>query len=343
MGCCCSVDKAMDKPSKSYPAFFETMPSLAGKIVAITGTTTGTGNIAAKACAQKGATVLLLNRASERSVSSLKALQEGVVGGTFVAIECDLQSMKSVREAAKQIKEQYGTQGIDVLCCNAGVMAMPDEATQDGYDVQMQTNHLSHWVLSSELWPLLVTAGERTGDARLVFHSSSARQMEKKLIPKYYGKNGGNLGGNGSSMLFLGGRWKRYCHTKLANIVCTYALADRVEKAGVTKVKVLAAEPGAAATNLQRTAGASGGMSESTTACIFTMTGQSAEDGACPLLACMANADAQNGDFYIPKGGAAGPPVKIPKREKHCNSEENKRILVEATKLNMGCDIPIEG
>ena len=44
----------------------------------------------------------------------------------------------------------------DVLVNNAGVMALPDVVTDDGYDVQMQTNHLSHFLLTSLLWPLCV-------------------------------------------------------------------------------------------------------------------------------------------------------------------------------------------
>jgi len=48
---------------------------------------------------------------------------------------------------------QHINGGIDVLCSNAGVMALEDDATQDGYDVQMQTNHLSHFLLTQEVPP----------------------------------------------------------------------------------------------------------------------------------------------------------------------------------------------
>jgi len=43
---------------------------------------------------------------------------------------------------------------LDVLVNNAGIMATGDIATKDGYDIQMQTNHLSHFLLTARVWPL---------------------------------------------------------------------------------------------------------------------------------------------------------------------------------------------
>ena len=75
----------------------------------------------------------------------------------------------------------------------------------------MQTNHLSHFLLSKELLPLLTKTANSKGEARIVNHSSGARIFPSSpLHAKYLGKNGGNLGGNGSSMLFGGARWQRY-------------------------------------------------------------------------------------------------------------------------------------
>ena len=80
-----------------------------------------------------------------------------------------------------------------------------------GYDTQMQTNHLSHFLLTKELLPLLNKAANSRGEARVVNHSSGARSFPSTpLHAKYLGKNGGNLGGNGNSMLFGGARWQRY-------------------------------------------------------------------------------------------------------------------------------------
>lgn len=142
---------------------------MTGKVVAITGTTSGTGYFCAREMAKLGAEVLLLNRKSERSATSIARLQDEVVDGKFVAIECDLQDFESVKNAINEITSNYKV--LDVLCNNAGVMAMPDVATKDGYDVQMQTNCISHFLLTNGLFQLI----KKSQDGRVVNHSSMAR------------------------------------------------------------------------------------------------------------------------------------------------------------------------
>ncbi|MEM9693778.1 MAG: SDR family NAD(P)-dependent oxidoreductase, partial [Myxococcota bacterium] len=100
---------------------------MSGKVVAVTGTTSGTGYVCARELAKLGARVLLLNRASERSTASLEKLRGDVPDGKFDAVTCDLQDFASVRAAARYIRDEVGT--LDVLCNNAGVMALPDRAT----------------------------------------------------------------------------------------------------------------------------------------------------------------------------------------------------------------------
>ena len=97
---------------------------------------------------------------------------------------------------------------------------MPDVATIDGYDVQMQTNHLSHFLLASIVLPALQTAAEVSGSARIVSHSSASRKSPgTPCDAKYYGKNGGDLGGDD-----IGPRWERYHQSKLANVLFSGAL-----------------------------------------------------------------------------------------------------------------------
>ena len=182
---------------------------LTNKIAVITGTTSGTGFICARELAKLGAKVLLLNRESERSVAALAKLKEAVPNGDFEAIACDLQNFASVRAAIDVIKAKHDR--LDILCNNAGVMALPDQATTDGYDVQMQTNCMSHFLLTKELFPLL----RKSDDARIVNQSSMAR-MGGPLVAEYFGKNGGNLGGDGDpeeSTSIRGPRWERYHQT----------------------------------------------------------------------------------------------------------------------------------
>jgi len=284
-----------------------------GKTAVVTGCTTGTGYHCAMSLAKKGASVAMLNRKSERADKAFADVTAAATKGKVVNIPCDMQSFASVKEAAGKLKSEFAD-GIDVLCNNAGIMATKDEATEDGYDTQMQTNHLSHFLLTQQAWPLLLTAATNRGEARVVNHSSGAARMCKTLKAEYLGKNGGNLGGDASGLgPFSGPRWDRYAQTKLANIVYTYALKDRSDATGI-KVKSLVAHPGVAATNLQVTTtqdgGMSGGLSKATVS-------QSAQDGTMGILRCCCDPAASSGDYYGPKGmGLAGPADLMPVDER---------------------------
>jgi NAD(P)-dependent dehydrogenase (short-subunit alcohol dehydrogenase family) len=297
--------KAPDIQSVHFPAFRSTLPSMSGRTVVITGTTSGTGKIAARAVAELGAKVLLLNRASSRSDASYAELREGVPAGDVHQVECDLQSFESVLAAAKRVHELC-PEGVHVLANNAGVMALTDVGTTDGFDVQMQTNHLSHFLLTRELMPLLERAAEASGDARVVNHSSTARMAPSKtLLPEFLEKNGGNLGGDGSGFqnsTFRGPRWLRYNQSKLANCAFTAALHHKLQDKG-SSVKAFVAHPGLANTNLQQTSVKEGGMGAMLTSLLMRMS-QSTEDGAMGLISGMCLADAVSGQFYGPGSGA---------------------------------------
>ena len=300
---------------------------MSGRVVAITGTTSGTGYVCARELAKLGATVLLLNRESKRATAALAGLLKEVPGGRFEAIACDLQDFASVRAAAEAIKAKY--ERLDVLCNNAGVMALPDEATKDGYDVQMQTNSISPFLLTKELFPLL----RKSDDGRIVNHTSAAR-MGPPHEAKYFGKNGGDLGGDGSAAenaAFSGPRWARYHQSKLANCTFTYGLQARFDDKGITSVKALIAHPGLASTGLQVTTAETGGMDLGGG---FMAQAQSAEDGALGILRACADPDAKAGDFFGPEGWT-GLAVKLPP-EDLLRDPENVRVNWEGCEAAVG-------
>jgi len=237
------------------------LPNVDGKVFVITGTTSGTGYIAAETVARHGGEVLLLNRSSSRSVASFEKLKAAVPNAKFVPIDCDLQNFQSVKDAASAIKSKGYTE-IYCLCNNAGIMAVDDTITKnDGYEVQMQTNHLSHFLLTAELFPLIKAASKKYGDARITQHSSLARLKTKhqKLEEKYllhYEKDG-QLGGNekpkGGDIDLKGGPWYRYSQTKLANSIFNQALADQLSKSNdidCRNIVATCAHPGLSRTNL---------------------------------------------------------------------------------------------
>ncbi|MFT4628862.1 MAG: NAD(P)-dependent dehydrogenase (short-subunit alcohol dehydrogenase family) [Myxococcota bacterium] len=307
-----------DIRSVHFPAFLERVPDLTGRTIVITGTTSGTGKAAARVLADHGATVLLLNRASTRSDASFAELSAAVPTAALHQVECDLQSFASVERAAAEVR-RLCPDGVHVLCNNAGVMALPDQPTGDGFDVQMQTNHLSHFLLTRELMPLLEQAAEASGDARIVNHSSVARLGPlKTLVPEYLEKKGGELGGDGWSLrnaFFQGPRWVRYNQSKLANCTFTAALHQRLGEKG-SSVKALVAHPGFANTQLQQTSVKEGGMGRMLTGLMMRFS-QSIEDGALGILSCMVLPEAESGQFWGPgseqtsiKGEAAPFPLE---------------------------------
>ena len=331
-----------------------------GKTVVITGTTSGTGYILAETCVERGAAnVLLLNRPSSRAVESEKKLQDlatataaavvaanspsdgvATIPTTTVveAIDCDLQDLASVRQAISTIQSKY--EAIDVLCNNAGVMALEDIATKDGYDVQSQTNHLSHFLLTKELFPLLKRAAELRGEARVVNHSSMVRFGSPLKVDYFEPNSGGKLGGNGGNSVFMNGaRWERYHQTKLANAAYSYELSERFRKMSTDNgtLKAMCAAPGLSSTNLQLNTKANNGMSDFSM--LFMKLSQSAKDGTLPLLAACFHPDAKNGEFYEPSkmGGIYGPPVQV-KFDKNSLIEEQRVMLW--TKSEEACGGP---
>lgn len=226
-----------------------------GKVVAITGCTTGCGFLLANTCAELRAKVFMLNRKSARADAALETVirvAEHARAPPPEWLECDLQDFASVRACGAALREALSDDGLDVLCCNAGVMGLADSATKDGADIQMQTNHLAHFLLTKEVFPLLERAGEMRGEARIVQHSSSLRTLDpgageaadaNVLQAKYLGLNGGKLGGSLQVTHPSGPNYRRYQQSKLANITFTYALRDRLEASG-SKVKALCAHPG---------------------------------------------------------------------------------------------------
>lgn len=300
----------MHTPNEIFEHRTAALPSLAGKCFAITGTTSGTGYYTCVAAIEKDVgCLLLLNRRSERSEAAAAKLQVLCKGTVLHAIDCDLQSFDSVVKAASEVNSIaaiYG--GLDGCVNNAGVMALPDHRTVDGYDVQMQTNHLSHFLLTQLLMPSLDAAAAARGEARIVQHSSGARgkgpaldgvgMLEARFMqPAAEGELGGSA---------LPACYNRYHQTKLANSVCALALHTRLAESG-SRVKSVCAEPGVAATDIMinmtqahQQAGTAPAEGDGASAVSALPGAQSAPDGACPLMEAAFGAGTESGDFYMP-------------------------------------------
>ena len=299
---------------------------LSGKVVAITGTSFGgMGYYLAEAAIKKKAKMLLcLNRDSSSAKKGQEGLQQLLQdtkeSSTVVqAVTCDMQSLESVKKAAAEVnKIAKQNNGLDVLILNAGIMATRDKRTADGFEVQMQTNHLSHYLLVSLVFDSIKMAGDKRGDARVVTHSSSSRDTPGGMLVKdFFSKSKPNtLGGDDvwmvSEMLFgKWGPWQRYHQTKLANSAFSMALHEKLAAKGLTdKIKAMTSDPGLASSNLQVNSTQGDGLMSNTVAKLIVPNGQSAEDGSLSCAMCAFSPQANSGDMYAPMNAAKGKPIK---------------------------------
>eukprot|EP00930_Biecheleria_cincta_P100470 TRINITY_DN92102_c0_g1_i1.p1 TRINITY_DN92102_c0_g1~~TRINITY_DN92102_c0_g1_i1.p1 ORF type:complete len:375 (+),score=74.59 TRINITY_DN92102_c0_g1_i1:172-1296(+) len=289
----------------------ELAADLSGRSYAITGASNGMGKHLAERLAERGATVLMLNRKSAHSSAALEDVKKSAKNATAVhLVDCDLCSFDSVRNAAASVKAL--TSQLDGLICNAGLMAQADKRTTDGYDTQIQANHLSHFLLTSLLFELLVATGKKRGrndPARIVQHSSGARNSPDELIhADCFEKEWETIIENGMDVNSRKGdsnnmaKWHRYQQSKRLNLGFTYALADMIKNKGVEDcVIATCAHPGATNSGLQSRTAASCFMDNLING-IAACVGHSTADGCLGLALATVKPGAQNGDFY-------GPPV----------------------------------
>ncbi|KAJ5808440.1 hypothetical protein N7474_009709 [Penicillium riverlandense] len=147
---------------------------LAGKVVVITGTSSGLGIETARALSLTGAKLLLTARDLNKAKTALDGILEP---GRVELVEMDNSSLSSVRSAAKAILQKSNGQ-VNVLINNAGIMALPKlEYTKDGFEMQFGVNHLAHFLLFELLKPALLASASPEFSSRVVNLSSSAHHV----------------------------------------------------------------------------------------------------------------------------------------------------------------------
>jgi NAD(P)-dependent dehydrogenase (short-subunit alcohol dehydrogenase family) len=197
--------------SSSYKA-----NTMSHKITLITGATSGIGKETALALARKDHTLYLLVRDSAKG-EQLKQHLVGQTGNQDIHIVlCDLADMQSVSKAAVQISERLTS--INVLINNAGGIFNEFQHTTDGLEQTFATNHLSHFLLTLSLMPLLLN-----GQARVINVSSEAHKPAKTewINDMQFEHKGYNA-------------FKAYALAKLLNIYFTKSLVDHFGSRGIT-------------------------------------------------------------------------------------------------------------
>jgi NAD(P)-dependent dehydrogenase (short-subunit alcohol dehydrogenase family) len=282
----------------------EEVPDLTGKVAIVTGANSGMGFWIANALASKGCEVILACRDIGKGAAARNAIMEKYGESAKVhALLLDLMEFGSVRAFCTDFLERYDS--LHYLINNAAVMATPAEVSIDGHDIQMQTNHLGHFLLTKLLWQRLL---DTPGQSRVVQHSCMAYWVNSPIFDREKYPHYSSLGMMNVYGRMVGGilgykpfvQWMRYGVTKLVNLLFMRELQRKIEERHLTeKVISVAAHGGLAATNIQIS---SSQYLPKNWKRDITRQGQSAADGSLPLLMACLSPDIENGDFCGPSG-----------------------------------------
>ncbi|MFA6978707.1 MAG: oxidoreductase [Ignavibacteriaceae bacterium] len=251
------------------------IPDQKGRVVIVTGSSSGIGLEAARVLASKNATVIIAVRNPEKGNSAVNKIKRQHKNVNVEFMGLDLADLDSVRLFTKIFKEKFNK--LDLLINNAGVMIPPYGKTKDGFELQFGTNHLGHFALTGLLIELL----KNTKNSRIVNVSSAAH--------KYGNLNFADL--NWEKRKYK--TWRAYGDSKISNLYFTYELQRRLADSKST-VKVTAAHPGWTATDLQRHSKLFVFMNG-----FFAMK---IWQGALPTLRAAIDEAAQSGDYFGPDG-----------------------------------------
>ncbi|MDM0074796.1 SDR family NAD(P)-dependent oxidoreductase [Variovorax sp. J2P1-59] len=131
---------------------------LRGKRVLVTGVSSGLGVETARSLAAHGAQVVGTARDLPKAAAATGPVRaDAAHGGSLELVALDLASLVSVRACADALV--HDGRPFDLVIANAGVMATPPGRTLDGFETQLGTNHLGHFVLVNRIEPLIADGG----------------------------------------------------------------------------------------------------------------------------------------------------------------------------------------
>ena len=248
-----------------------------GRFAIVTGANRGIGLPTAEELSRRGARVVMACRSVESARAAAGRIGRANLSGSVEVMELDLANLASIREFAEEYRRRF--EQLDLLINNAGVMLPPLTRTADGFEVQIGTNHLGHFALTARLLKLLVeTAGSRVVTVASTGHRFAAIDFDdlqwqaRKYQPI-----------------------RAYFESKLANLLFTYELQCRFDRAGVQALAV-AAHPGWTGTDLLRFSRVLQWLS--------SFLAMSPLQGALPTLYAATAPDVQPGGYYGPDGFA---------------------------------------
>jgi NAD(P)-dependent dehydrogenase (short-subunit alcohol dehydrogenase family) len=187
-------------------------------VILVTGATDGLGRRVARDLAGRGATVLLHGRSRERAEAAVREIGEETENEGLNYYLADLSSLAEVRRLAEEVSSDH--ERLDVLVNNAGMGSGPSDGasrreSKDGFELVFAVNYLSCFLLTNLLLPLL----RGSAPARIVNVASAGQapiDFDDVMLERGYDG------------------WRAYAQSKLAQIMFTFSLAERLKGSGVT-------------------------------------------------------------------------------------------------------------
>ncbi len=268
------------------------LPDLTDKTYLITGGNQGLGFETAKYLGHKGANLILACRSPERAEKARLDLKNRIKGQVDV-VQLDLSDLKSVRSAARDLHRRFDK--LDAVINNAGIMQCPPQKTKDGFEMQVGTNHLGHFLFSGLLLDLVEAAGGRFVTLTSVANRSGALDFDDYMSERKYSPTGA------------------YVQAKVSNLLFAFELDRRLKAAGSPAISI-ACHPGYSNTNLQSSGPA--GLLNLIYKVVNPLFAQPPAQGAQPTVLAAAGKEAKRGAYYGPQNmnefrGPAGD-AKVP-------------------------------
>ena len=267
----------MTRPKKIRDWRPEQLLDLEGCTYLITGGNSGIGLEAAKMLAAAGGDIVIACRNPAKAATARKEIDAAGPGSCSV-ISLDLSSLDSVERAADTVLE--GWDSLDGLINNAGIMQTPETRTEDGFELQLATNHLGHFLFAGKLLGLVEAAGGRIVVVSSIAHRLGKINFDDLMFEKRY-----------SASLAYG-------QSKLANLMFALEL-DRRLRAADSPASCIACHPGYSATELQSTGPT--GLLNTTYKFLNAVVAQPAYNGAIPTVLAAAGEEAEPGGYYGPQ------------------------------------------
>lgn len=253
----------------------ETQQAMQGKICLITGATAGIGLVTAQALARQGATVVAVARHAERGAAMVERLQRDTGNNAVELLLADLSSQEHIHRLAQEFQQRFPR--LDVLVNNAGAIFTQRQLSVDNIEMTFALNHLGYFLLTH----LLLDTIKASSAARIINVASEAHRNAQMDFADLQGQQ-----------RYSG--WRAYCQSKLANILWTYTLAQRLAGTGIT---VNTLHPGFVATNFgNNNAGIFGWLLR-----VFKLVAMSPERGAQTMiyLATSAAIAEHTGGYFV--------------------------------------------